>query len=369
VSTIPVPAAPAAYDVWIEPGALAELPARLDRDVAAAGYAIIADERVAGTLGAKLRAALAARGRPVTLHTHPSGEQAKTRATWAALTDALLASGLGRDGCVIALGGGVTGDLAGFVAATYMRGVAFVQVPTTLLAMVDAAVGGKTGVDTGAGKNLVGAFHAPRLVCSDPLVLRTLPDPVLRAGLAEVVKHGAIADAGYLAATVRDAARLLAREPEALGTAIARSVEIKARVVAADPRERGERATLNFGHTLAHALEREQRFQLAHGYAVAIGMAAAARIGEHAGVSEPGTAASLAAALAALELPTRLPRGTPLDALLDAARLDKKARAGRTRYVLLHRPGAVARNGAEWTFEVSDAAVRDALAAGADDVA
>lgn len=360
--TVAVPARPAAYPVLIEPGALARLPALLDEHVAASAYAVIADERLAEVLGAPLCAGLAAGGRRATLHPHPSGEPAKTRDGWSRLTDALLAAGLGRDGCVIALGGGVTGDLAGFVAATYLRGVRLVQVPTTLLAMVDAAVGGKTGVDTAAGKNLVGAFHPPAFVCIDPLVLRTLPDTELRSGMAELVKHGAIADAAFLAGTVQSAGALRARDPEALASAIVRSVAIKARVVAADPFERGARAALNFGHTIGHALERQQQYSLPHGFAVAIGMAAAARIGELHGVSEAGTAAALEAALGAFDLPVRLPPGTAGDALLAAASLDKKGRAGRVRYVLLRRPGVVARDGETWTFEVDDAVVREALA-------
>jgi 3-dehydroquinate synthase len=358
-----VPAAATAYDVQVEPGGLARLPERLQREVAAPAYAVIADERVADAIAAPLRAALANLGTAASLHTHASGEAAKTRASWAALTDELLAAGLGRDGCVIAVGGGVTTDLAGFVAATYMRGIPVVQVPTSLLAMVDASVGGKTGVDTAAGKNLVGAFHAPRLVCIDPLVLRSLPDAELRAGLAEIAKHGAIADADYLAETTRAAPRLLARDPDALAEAIARSVAIKAQVVADDPHERGERAILNFGHTLGHALELHHEYRLPHGFAVAIGMVAAARIGEHLGVSEPGTVPALRAALSALELPVALPERPALDALLAATRLDKKARAGRTRYVLLRRPGAVARDGPAWTFEIPDAAVLAALQA------
>jgi 3-dehydroquinate synthase len=278
----------------------------------------------------------------------------------------MLAGGVGRDGAVIALGGGVVGDVAGFVAATYMRGVPCIQVPTTLLAMIDASIGGKTGVDVPAGKNLIGAFHPPRLVVVDPLLLRTLPDAELRNGLAEAVKHGAIADAGHFRWLVDQAPVIDRRDAAALGALIRRSVEIKAGVVGRDPHEQGERASLNFGHTAGHALERLTGYTLSHGRAVSIGMVVAARLGETMGVTEPGTCDALREALEAFALPTRLPDDVaPVD-LLAAAASDKKARAGAVRFALLRRIGAAAQApDGSWTFSVEASTLAAALAASA----
>jgi 3-dehydroquinate synthase len=201
--------------------------------------------------------------------TLPAGEAHKTRDTWARATDAMLAAGCGRDTTVVALGGGVVGDLAGFVAATYLRGVPVVQVPTTLLAMLDASVGGKTAVDTPAGKNLVGAFHPPAAVLIDPALLATLPAPDLAAGAAEALKHGVIASAAHF----DDVAALLPRlargeaDPAALARLVGDSVAVKAAVVAEDLTERGRRKTLNFGHTLGHAVEHASGYALRHGEA------------------------------------------------------------------------------------------------------
>jgi 3-dehydroquinate synthase len=292
----------------------------------------------------------------------PAGEASKTRDTWCTLTDALLRLGIGRDGCIIALGGGVTGDLAGFVAATYLRGIALVQAPTTLLAMIDAAIGGKTGVDAPLGKNLVGAFYPPRLVVTDPDVLHTLPDAQLRAGLAEAVKHGAIADPGYFEALPAAAEALMAREGDALESAVRRSIAIKGAVVTEDPLEAGRRAILNFGHTIAHAIERVTDYAIPHGFAVAMGLIVEARIGESLGISEPGTAAAIELALHALGLPAALPLEIPAVALVGATRSDKKARASQVRYALLRRIGEPARaDDGSWTIAVDDSVVLDVL--------
>lgn len=355
--------ATAGYDVLIQPGLLTHAPALVAQAAPAARYAIISDTNVAPLYGEPLAAALRASGASADVFVHPAGEAHKTRATWLELTDALLAAGVGRDGCVIAVGGGVTGDLAGFVAATCLRGLPFVQVPTSLLAMVDASVGGKTGVDTPHGKNLVGAFHPPLLVLIDPQVLRTLPLEELRSGCAEIVKHGAIADGAYLDDVARSADALLAADAAVLTEIIERSVAIKAAVVSRDPRERGERAALNFGHTLGHALERESGYRVRHGHAVAIGMVLAAQLGEARGITAAGTARRLREVLAAFGLPGRLPDDVAFEALLTAAGSDKKNRAGQRRYVLLRRPGLVATGPAgEWTFELSDEDARTVLA-------
>ena len=337
-------------------GLLGEARERIHRACPAARYAVIADQTVADLYGARLTVGLDA-----TLHTFPAGEAAKSRATWSSLTDQLLAAGLGRDGALVALGGGVAGDLAGFVAATYLRGVPYVQVPTTVLAMVDSSVGGKTGVDAPAGKNLVGAFHQPRLVLADVLTIGTLPARERRAGLVEALKHGAIADAAYFEWLVAMRDALLAAEPESLIEAVARSVTIKADVVGADERERGRRAVLNAGHTLGHALEHATDFRLAHGDAVGIGLVCEARIGERLGVTATGTSAALVDALAAFGLPTTAPK-VAADRVRDALAVDKKNRAGTVRIALLERIGTSYQTEPEnWTTPVDADLIVDAL--------
>ena len=298
-----------------------------------------------------------------TMFTIASGEEHKTRETWARLTDDLVQRGFGRDTTIVALGGGVVGDLAGFVAATFMRGVPVVQVPTTLLAMVDASVGGKTGVDTPAGKNLVGAFHQPSAVVIDPRVLRTLPVEHLRAGFAEIVKHGVIADAEYFEQSRRflsGTALSSSADLEALTALIRRSVEIKSSIVARDERESGVRKTLNFGHTIAHAVEAATDFRTLHGQAVAIGMVAEARIAERLGIGARGTAAAIESVCSAAGLATA-PPDVAVDALLGFTRVDKKARRGRVEYALPARIGAMAGEREGWTVAVDDDTVRAVL--------
>lgn len=358
----PPPPTAEAYDVVVRAGALAELPTLLREAAPAHRYALVTDTNVAPLWGEPLLQALRDAGLAVDPVVIPPGEAAKNRATWGDVLDAFLALGLGRDACVLAVGGGVVGDLAGFAAATFLRGIPVVQVPTTLLAMVDASVGGKTAIDASAGKNLIGAFHHPRLVLADPATLATLPDEELRSGLAEVVKHGAIADAAYLARVTAQSQAVLARAPEALAEIVARSVEIKAAFAAEDPYERGARKALNAGHTLGHAVEALSGYALSHGQAVAIGLVAETRAGELAGITAPRTVASLEGALSTLGLPTRVPASFSSAAVLAAARSDKKARAQRLHYALLARIGAVARPDAGgWTFPLEDDLVAGAL--------
>jgi 3-dehydroquinate synthase len=241
---------------------------------------VVSDGHVAPLYAQAVRDALRA-ARPeaqVVTYVLPAGESAKTLGYFAEAIDALAALGATRDACVYALGGGVVGDLAGFAAACWMRGIDCVQLPTTLLAMVDSSVGGKTAVDLPQGKNLVGAFHPPRAVLADTTTLRTLPERELHAGFAEVVKYGAIVDAPFLDWLDAHSDALLARDDDALAEAIARSCTHKAAIVARDPFEHGERALLNFGHTFGHAIETEQGYgALNHGEAVAVGMVLAAR--------------------------------------------------------------------------------------------
>lgn len=325
-------------------------------------WVVISDETVAGHYGERVRASFEAAGRgQVPLFTFPPGEAHKNRHAWAGLTDALLAEGIGRDGGVVALGGGVTGDLAGFVAATYLRGIPVVQVPTSIVAMVDSAVGGKTGVDTPAGKNLVGAFHPPAVVVLDPDAVRTLARDQRSQGLAEAVKHGSIADVDHLGFIEARSGSLLDGDPEAVGEVARHSVALKADVVGRDEREGGLRQILNFGHTLGHALEAASHFALGHGSAVAIGMVLEAELGARLGVTPPEVAPRLAALLSALELPVRIPAGLSDDAVLAFTGSDKKVRDGQVRYVLLSRLGEVAADGG-WSRPVPADEVRALLA-------
>jgi 3-dehydroquinate synthase len=303
---------------------------------------LVSDSDVGPLYAARVVAALSAHTDAQSLvHCIAAGEASKTLDGFAALMRELADFGATRDACVFALGGGVVGDLAGFAAASWMRGIDVVQLPTSLLAMVDSSVGGKTAVDLPQGKNLVGAFHPPRAVFADTATLRTLPERELRAGLAEVVKYGAIRDVAFLEWLHAHSDALLARDDAALAEAIAMSCTHKAAIVERDPLERGERALLNFGHTFAHAIEAEQGYGgLVHGEAVAVGMVLAARLSAALGMSIPRDAETLAALLARFGLPTALPAGLDAETLLARMRLDKKAAASGLRFVLWDGLGA-----------------------------
>ncbi len=324
-------------------------------------FAVVTDVNVRPHYADAMIASLAPHGR-VSLHVIPAGEAHKTRETWARVTDELLAAGCARDTTLVALGGGVVGDLAGFVAATFMRGIPVVQCPTSLLAMIDASVGGKTGVDTEAGKNLVGAFHPPAVVLADVEMLNTLPVVHRRAGLAEAFKHGVIADAGYLASLDALSATIIAGNAAATLDVVARSVEIKAEIVRSDVREHGRRKTLNFGHTLGHAIEQASGYALLHGECVAIGMVLEARLAERLGVAESGTAAAIEHVLERAALPIARPAFLHPDVVLQATRLDKKSRGGAVEYALPARIGEMADNGNTWAIAVDDSLVREVLA-------
>ncbi|MGH7567423.1 MAG: 3-dehydroquinate synthase [Gemmatimonadales bacterium] len=358
----------ASYDILIGHGLLAELPQLVAQRCPAAAYAVVSDSHVGKLYGEKLVAALHDATAHAQLLTFPAGEWNKTRETWAALSDRMLAARLGRDAAVIALGGGVVGDVAGFVAATYLRGIPCVHVPTSLLAMIDSSIGGKTGVDVPAGKNLLGAFHQPRLVVTDLDLLATLPAVQLAAGMAEAVKHGVIADAAFFAFLEREPQAILRKDAAALDQVVHRSVSIKAAVVAEDERERGEgggrRAVLNFGHTVGHAVEATTKFEVLHGEAVAIGMACEARLAETLGIAEAGTARRIRELLERYNLPVAPPESSSVDDLLAAMTLDKKVRDGQVRFALPRRVGETHRESrGGWTVAVDEVAVRMALAA------
>ncbi len=298
---------------------------------------IVSDSHVAPLYVEAVQTALreAKPGARIALHVMEAGEASKTLANFGAVVDSLAHLGATRDACVFALGGGVVGDLAGFAAASWMRGIDCVQLPTSLLAMVDSSVGGKTAVDIPAGKNLVGAFHLPRAVLIDTAALATLPPRELHAGLAEVVKYGAIFDAGFIDWLESNVDALLALDPAAIAHAIAASCRYKAAVVERDPFERGERALLNFGHSFAHAIETEQGYgALVHGEAVAVGMVLAARLSARLGMAGDADADRLQALLARFGLPVAVPAGLAADALIARMRLDKKNDARGLRLVL-----------------------------------
>ena len=271
----------------------------------------------------------------------PAGEQAKTLDNWHAILEKLVAIGAQRDATVVALGGGVIGDLAGFAAASYMRGITVVQAPTTLLAQVDAAIGGKTGFNLQGGKNLVGAFHQPGAVMVDVETLATLDERDYLAGLAEVVKYGAIRDASFIDWLESSIQPLLQRRADVLEIAVTRSVQHKIAVVEADERESGQRALLNFGHTFGHAIETATDYaRYRHGEAVAIGMHLAAHLSARLGMIAAEDAQRLTRLLGSLGLPTNPPRDVEAKELLAHMRLDKKNRGGRIRLILLDALGA-----------------------------
>ena len=308
------------------------------RHVAARDVLVVTNTTVGPLYGARLLASLA--GKRTQALELPDGEQHKTLAVLERVFDALIEARLNRDACVVALGGGVVGDMAGFAAACYQRGVDFVQVPTTLLAQVDSAVGGKTGVNHPGGKNLIGAFHQPRAVLSDLATLRTLPPRELRAGLAEVIKYGLIDDAGFLAWIEANVHALLALDPDALAQAVGRSCEIKARIVAADEREHGQRALLNLGHTFGHAIETAAGYgEWLHGEAVALGMLLAADLSQRLGYLGAADVARVRELLRRAGLPTAAPAIGAARAL-ELMGMDKKVLQGRIRLVLLRQLGA-----------------------------
>ena len=345
------------YVLTIARGALDRVGATVLASAPAHRYVVVADEFTGALYGERAAASLPAE--QVVHLRFPAGESSKTRETWSRLTDAMLDAGCGRDTTIVALGGGVTGDLAGFLAATYLRGVPYVQVPSSLLAMIDSAIGGKTGVDTPKGKNLVGAFHRPAAVIADPELLRTLPPAHLRAGLAEALKAAVIADASLFDWIEKHAGALLEDPGGARMTElIARAVAIKARVVETDERESGLRKTLNFGHTIGHAVEQLSGYAMLHGEAVAIGMVAEARVAEAVGIAEHGTADRIASALRPLGLPVHVPAEMSRNAIVEATRSDKKARGGMVEYALPCRVGGAAQG---YGIRVEDAVVLRAL--------
>jgi 3-dehydroquinate synthase len=332
--------------------------------------AVISDSRVAKLYGDLLLRALQRSKISAELFRFPAGERSKTRETKSRLEDRLHRAGYGRDTTIVALGGGVTGDLAGYLAASWHRGVPLVQLPTSLLAMVDSSIGGKAGVNLPTGKNLIGAIHQPQAVYADISTLGTLSDRHFSEGLAEMIKAGVIADADFFAQLEREMPRLLQRRRATLQRLIARSVQIKASVVRRDERESGRRAILNFGHTIGHAIEALSEYRIGHGRAISIGMVLEAELA-HRHCGFPADAQRrLTELLREAGLPTKLPAAFDPRAILKLARRDKKARSGRARYALPQRLGQMRRfseaatRPAEYTVELPESELLNLLRSG-----
>jgi 3-dehydroquinate synthase len=351
-ATVKVALGERSYDIMIGHGLMQDIGRLLAPLLHRPVTAIVTDENVASRHLQALEASLQAAGISTTAIVIPAGETSKSFTRLAEICDRLLAASIERRDTIIAFGGGVIGDLAGFAAAILRRGVSFVQIPTTLLAQVDSSVGGKTGINSAHGKNLIGSFHQPTAVFADIALLETLPRRELAAGYAEVVKAGVLGDAVFFDWLDANVDALIAGDPGVRGRAIEVSCLMKARIVAEDETETGVRALLNLGHTFGHALEAATGYsaRLLHGEAVAIGMVQAVRFSEREGVCEPGTADRLAVHLARAGLPVAaaaIPGALPSAAeLLDIMRQDKKAVAGRLTLILLRRMGEayIARN-------------------------
>jgi len=348
---------PRSYSIVVEAGALGTVGERLRALGVGRRAALVTDPAIMRLHGAAVAASLERAGFALTVIEVPEGEAAKTLAVAEHCWDRVLAAGLDRTSTVLGLGGGAVGDLAGFVAATYMRGMHFVTLPTTVLAQVDASIGGKTAIDHPKAKNLIGAFHQPRLVVVDPEVARTLPERDFRSGLAEIVKHGIVLELPYFEEVERDAAALLERRLDVLERIIGGSCRLKAAVIERDPEEKSElRFALNYGHTIGHALEATTGYRRwTHGEAVSLGIVAEARLARRLGLADAATVARQEALLAAVGLPVRS-GAMDVDAVLTAITRDKKARDGRVPFVLAPRLGDF-----RVVYDVPPADVRSAL--------
>lgn len=347
------------YPMVIGVGTWAALPGMLP--AGSHGVVVISDERVWELWGHQVKARLAALDTRYAVYPFPPGDRHKNRTTKERIEDEMLADHWGRDAVVLAVGGGVVTDLAGYVAATYLRGLTYVSLPTTLLAMVDASIGGKTGVNTPAGKNLVGAFHQPHAVLSDLQTLQTLPEPELQTGVAETVKHAVMADAELLEQLLAGAEDIRKRRLDTLTDIVARSAGVKARVVAQDELDLGVRQILNFGHTIGHAVEQASGYRVSHGHGVAIGMAVEADAGVYAGLLAARVRDRIQGALDALELPSRLPQGISQSQVFAALSVDKKVRKGKVRFALPDEIGAAAPFDGRYTTPLPADAVTRAL--------
>ena len=347
--------------IAIGSGFLARLPEVRKKDYPASSYIIIADAKTKNLFGKRLLLGLRQAGCKALLLSVPVGEGSKSQKRKTSLEEAMLKAGIDRRGVVLALGGGVIGDLAGFVAATYMRGIPYIQLPTTLLAMVDSSVGGKTGINTFHGKNLIGAFHQPKAVYADIRTLRSLPDTEIRSGLTEAVKMFITSDRESFVFADVHLAKALAKDTGILAEIISRAVRIKAGVVERDERESGERMVLNFGHTIGHAIEKLFTYTLLHGQAVGVGMLAEATLAHRLGALSPEDLALIRGMLKRLLIPASLLKQFAPEAVIAATKGDKKSVGGQARYVILKKIGVVEIKHGEFVQAVEDGEVAQAI--------
>ncbi len=342
------------YEILIGEEILKRVPLDLGEEKLAYSYVIITDSVVSSLYGRRLLRDLKTAGLKAYLISFPAGEEYKSRKTKSRIEDKMSKLKIGRDSAVIALGGGVVGDIAGFVAATYNRGIPYIQIPTTLVASVDSSIGGKTGVDTQFGKNLIGAFYQPRRVYIDVKTLRTLPKKEIRGGLAEVIKYGVIKDKEFFEFLEENIESVFSFVADILIHIIKRSCEIKGNIVELDEKESNLRKILNFGHTIGHAIENLYDYKIPHGEAISIGMVAEGKIAMELGLWQRDEIERLTSLLSRSGLPTKLPDSIDLDRMVDIMRLDKKARGGKIEMTLPRRIGEMAEIGGNYGIRVEE---------------
>lgn len=327
----------------------------------ASRFAIITDEKIAAMYGEKLHSSLVSSGYQAYLFTFPSGEQYKTRATKELLENQLFEQGLGKDTCVIALGGGVVTDIAGYLAATYCRGVPLVMIPTSLLGMVDASIGGKNGVNVPYGKNMIGCIYQPKRVLIDPSVLKSLPKKELSNGIVEMIKHGVIADRAFFEWLESHSEQILALDSALLEKAILDSCRIKKEIIEEDEREEGKRHLLNFGHTVGHALENLTHYSLSHGEAVAIGMLVESRLAMLLGTLDEASCNRIRNILIKYTVPLKLPTRFSIETVMEAMILDKKSKGGKPRFVIIDQIGSSLKCGSNYCMHIEETLIKQAL--------
>lgn len=349
------------YDILIGEGLLSRIPGDVKEAGLAHRFAIVTDSNVEKLYGDALREGFAGAGLNAKLIAFPAGEMYKSRETKAGIEDAMLESKFGRDSAVIALGGGVAGDIAGYVAATYTRGIPCVQVPTTLVACVDSSIGGKTAVDTPHGKNLIGAFHQPWRVYIDVNTLLTLGEKEIREGLAEVIKYGVIMDKELFSFLERNMRKIFEYDKDALTLIIKRGCEIKGEVVEKDEKESNLRKILNFGHTVGHAVENLSGYKLSHGEAISIGMVAEGRIAVRMGLWKEGDLERLIRLIGEAGLPTVMPGYMKIADVIDTMKLDKKARGGKIEMALPKSIGSMAEADGAYGLKIDESLIRESV--------
>lgn len=354
-----IPSSPGSYEIEIQSGLLSNQASYLKS--LASRFAIITDDRVASLYGQQLYQSLISAGMDVYLFSFPHGEQSKTRETKEYLENQMFEKGLGRDTCVIAMGGGVVTDVAGFIAATYCRGIPLVMIPTSILGMVDASIGGKTGINVHYGKNLLGCIYQPKRVLIDPLTLQSLPLRELSGGIVEIIKHGLIADYNFFEYLENHSEQLLALDPSVVETAIFESCRIKKEIVEQDEKENGKRRLLNFGHTVGHALELLTHYAISHGEAVAIGLLVEGFLSVEIGGLKQQSFDAIKKILVQYNLPLTLPSRFSEQTLLDAMSLDKKSLKGQPRFIIIEEIGKPLEYQGNFCTHVKESLIRKSL--------